>query len=80
MLSSQGLIRSLHRSEDGLSIEFETRNGMSYVVERAYDLSSGQWEAITTIKGSGRQEVFDIPKTKQAEAYLRVREVNGAVE
>ena len=80
ILSSRGLIRSLHRSEDGLSIEFETRNGMSYVVERAYDLSSGQWEAITTIKGSGRQEVFDIPKTKQAEAYLRVREVNGAVE
>ena len=80
LLSSQGLIRSMHRSEGSLSLEFATQEGMSYVVESTQDLATGQWEAITTIEGSGRHEVIGMPTTEQAQAYLRVREVSGIVE
>ena len=41
---------------------------------------SGQWEAITTVEGSGRHEVIEMPTTEQAQAYLRVREVSGVTE
>jgi hypothetical protein len=80
LLSSQGLIRSMHRSEGSLSLEFATQEGMSYVVESTQDLATGQWEAITTVEGSGRHEVIEIPTTEQAQAYLRVREFSGIVE
>ena len=53
---------------------------MSYVVESTQDLANGQWEAITTVEGSGRHEVIEMPTTKQAQVYLRVREVSGIVE
>ena len=80
LLSSQGLIRSMHRSEGSLSLEFATQEGMSYVVENTQDLASGQWEAITTVEGSGRHEVIEMPTTEQAQAYLRVREVSGVTQ
>ena len=80
MLSSQGLIRSLHRSEGNLSLEFATQEGRTYVVESTRDLGTGQWEAITTIAGSGRHEVIEMPTTEQAQAYLRVREVSGMTQ
>ena len=53
---------------------------MSYVVESTQDLATGQWEAITTIEGSGRHEVIEMPTTEQAQAYLRVREVSGMTQ
>ena len=53
---------------------------MSYVVESTQDLASGQWEAITTVEGSGRHEMIEILTNEQAQRYLRVREVNGAIE
>ena len=80
MLGSQGLIRSMHRSEGSLSLEFATQEGRTYVVESTRDLATGQWEAMTTVEGSGRHEVIEIPTTEQAQAYLRVREVSGIVE
>ena len=80
LLSSQGLIRSMHHSEGNLSLEFSTQEGRTYVVESTQDLATGQWEAITTVEGSGRHEVIEMPTTKQAQAYLRVREVSGIVE
>ena len=80
MLSSQGLIRSLHRSEGNLSLEFATQEGMSYVVETTQDLATGQWEAVTTVEGSGRHAVIEMPTTEQAQAYLRVREVSGVIQ
>jgi hypothetical protein len=80
LLSSQGRIRSMHRSEGSLSLEFATQEGMSYVVESTQDLATGQWEAVTTVEGSGRHEVIEMPTTEQAQAYLRVREVSGIVE
>ena len=73
-----GTDRSMHRSEGSLSLEFATQEGMSYVVESTQDLATGQWEAITTIEGSGH-EVIGMPTTEQAQAYLRVREVSGSV-
>ena len=78
MLSNQGRIRSMHRSEGSLSLEFATQEGMSYVVESTQD--PGLWEAITTIAGSGRHEVIEMPTTEQAQAYLRVREVSGMTQ
>jgi hypothetical protein len=80
MLSSQGLIRSMHRSEGNLSLEFATQEGTSYVVESTEALATGQWKAITTVEGSGRHEVIEMPTTEQAQSYLRVREVSGIVE
>ena len=80
LLSSQGRIRSMHRSEGNLSLEFATQEGRTYVVESTQDLASGQWEAITTVEGSGRHEVIEMPTTEQAQAYLRVREVSGAID
>ena len=80
MLGSQGLIRSMHRSEGSLSLEFATQEGRTYLVESTQDLASGQWEAITTVEGSGRHEVIEMPTTEQAQAYLRVREVRGVME
>ena len=80
MLSSQGLIRSMHRSEGSLSLEFATQEGMSYVVESTQDLATGQWEAVTTVEGSGRHEVIEMPTTEHTQAYLRVREASGVME
>jgi len=80
LFSSQGLIRSMHRSEGSLSLEFATQEGSTYVVESTQDLTSGQWEAITTVEGSGRHEVIEMPTTEQAQAYLRVREVRGVTQ
>ena len=80
MLSNQGLIRSMHRSEGSLSLEFATQEGTTYVVESSQDLASGQWEAVTTVDGSGRHEVIEMPTTEQAQVYLRVREVSGVIE
>ena len=80
MLSSQGLIRSMHRSEGNLSLQFATQEGMGYVVESTQDLATGQWEVITTVEGSGRHEVIEMPTTEQAQAYLRVREVSSVIE
>ena len=80
MLSSQGLIRSMHRSEGNLSLEFATQEGTSYVVESTEDLATGQWKAITTVEGSGRHEVIEMPTTEQAQSYLRVREISGIVK
>ena len=80
MLSSQGLIRSMYRSEDNLSLEFATQEGTTYVVESTQDLASGQWEAIAIVEGSGRHEVIEMATTEQAQAYLRVREVRGVME
>jgi hypothetical protein len=77
MLSSQGLIRSMHRSEGSLSLEFATQEGMSYVVESTQDLATGQWEAVTTVEGSGRHEVIEMPTTVHTQSYLRVREASG---
>ena len=80
LLSSKGLIRSMHRSEGSLSLEFVTQEGTTYVVESTQDLATGHWEAITTLEGSGRHEVIEMPITEQAQAYLRVREVSGVIE
>ena len=80
LLSSQGRIRSMHRSEGSLSLEFATQEGRTYVVECTQDLASGQWEAITTVEGNGRHEVTEMPTTEQAQAYLRVREVSGVTQ
>ena len=80
LLSSQGRIRSMHRSEGSLSIEFATQEGRSYVVESTQDLATGQWEAITTVEGSGRHEVIEMPTTEQAQAYLRVRAASGVIQ
>jgi len=80
MLSSQGLIRSMHRSEDNLCLEFATQEGTTYVVESTQDLASGQWEAIAIVEGSGRHEVIEMATTEQAQAYLRVREVSGVTQ
>ena len=70
----------MHRSEGSLSLEFATQEGMSYVVESTQDLAIGKWEAITTVEGSGRHEVIEMPTAEKAQAYLRVREVSGIVE
>ena len=43
------------------------------MVESTQDLASGQWEAITTVEGSGRHEVIEMLITEQAQVYLRVR-------
>ena len=59
--------------------EFATQEGRSYVVESGRP-GSGQWEAITTVEGSGRHEVIEMPTTEQAQAYLRLREVSGVTE
>ena len=80
LLSSQDLIQSLHRSEGGLRLEFETRNGMSYVVEIIHNLSHGEWQAVRTLEGSGRHEVVELNTTEQAQTYLRVREVSGTIK
>ena len=80
LLSSQGRIRSMHRSEGSLSLEFATQEGRTYVVESTQDLATGQWEAITTVEGSGRHEVIEIPTNEQAQAYLRVREASGVTQ
>ena len=80
MLSSQGLVRSMHRSEGNLSLEFATREGMSYVVESTQDLATGQWEAVTTVEGSGRHEVLEMTTTEQEQFYIRVREFTGFIE
>lgn len=80
MLSSQGLVRSMHRSEGSLSLEFATREGMSYVVESTQDLATGQWEAVTTVEGSGRHEVLEMTTTEQEQFYIRVREFTGFIE
>ena len=80
MLSSQGLIRSMYRSEGNLSLEFATQEGATYVVESTQDLANGHWEAVTTIAGSGRHEVVDMPTTEQKQVYIRVREVPGFIE
>ena len=53
---------------------------MGYVVEITQDLASGQWEAVTTVEGSGRHEVIEMPTTEQAQAYLRVREASGVTQ
>ena len=80
MLSSQGLIRSMHRSEGSLSLEFATQEGMTYVVEGTQDLATGQWEAVTSVAGSGRHEVLEMTTTKQEQFYIRVREITGFIE
>ena len=80
LFSSQGLIRSMHRGEGSLSLEFATQEGSTYVVEGTQDLASGQWEAVATVEGSGRHEVIEMTTTEQAQAYLRVREFSGIVE
>ncbi len=80
LLSSQDLIQSLHRSEGGLRLEFETRNGMSYVVEIIHNLSHGEWQAVRTLEGSGRHEVVELNTTEQAQTYLRLREVSGTIK
>ena len=80
MLHGHGPIRSMQRNEDRLSLEFATLEGSTYVVESSLNLASGQWEAVTTIEGSGRHEVIEIPTNEQAQRYLRVREVSGIVE
>ena len=49
-------------------------------MESTQDLASGQWEAVTTVQGSGRHEVIEIPAAEKAQAYLRVREVSGAID
>ena len=53
---------------------------MSYVVESTQDLANGQWETITIIEGSGRHEVIEMSTAEKAQAYLRVREVSGAID
>ena len=73
-LSRQGLIRSMHRSEGHLSLEFETQAGVRYSLESTQDLASGKWEEINVIEGSGRYEVIEIPTEERGEYYLRVRE------
>ena len=80
MVLLQGLIRSMHRSEESLSFEFATQEGRTYVVESTQDLATGQWEAITTVEGSGRHAVIEVPTTEQAQAYLRVREVSDVIQ
>ena len=49
-------------------------------MESTQDLADGQWEVMTTVEGSGRHEVIEMPTTEQAQAYLRVREFSGIVE
>ena len=49
-------------------------------MESTQDRATGQWEAITTVEGSGRHEVIEMPTTEQAQAYLRVREFSGIVD
>ena len=34
----------------------------------------------TTVEGSGRHEVIEMPTTEQAQSYLRVREISGIVK
>ena len=80
MLSSQGLLRSMRRSEGSLSLEFATQEGTTYVVESTQDLASGQWEAVTIVDGSGRHEVIEMSTTKQSESYLRVSEVANTID
>ena len=48
LLSSQGLIRSMHRSEGNLSSSLPKR--VSYVVEST---RPGLWPAFTTVEGGG---------------------------
>ena len=37
-------------------------------------------DRITTVEGSGRHEVIEIPTTEQRQVYLRVREASGVTE
>ncbi|MDA7524958.1 DUF5011 domain-containing protein, partial [Verrucomicrobia bacterium] len=75
VVRGQGLIRSINRMAGKLSLEFATQDELSYVVESNQNLASGRWEAITTVEGSGRHEVIEIPTTDQVQSYLRVREM-----
>ena len=62
LLSSQGLIRSMHRSEGSLSLEFATQEGTRSPPtwwRAPRHLATGQWEAITTVEGSGRPNFLD---------------------
>ena len=84
-LADQALLVRVSRSElsrcDGFQVKSHCLpQAFSYVVESTQDLASGQWEAITTVEGSGRHEVIEMPTTEQAQAYLRVREVRGVME
>ena len=63
-----------------LRLEFATQEGRTYAVERTQGLASGQWEAVTTVEGSVRHEVIEIPTTEQRQVHLRVREVSGIVQ
>ena len=68
MLSSQGLICSMHLSEGSLSFEFATQEGTTYVVESSQDLASGQWEAVTTVEGSEPLVLtFDFPQNAHSQ-------------
>ena len=80
LLSSRGLIRSLHHREGAVILEFETQAGMSYLVERTQDLGVGLWEAVFTIEGKGRHEAIEVATTDQEQVYFRVREISGRIE
>ena len=76
MLSSQGMIRSMHRSEGSLSLEFATQGNELRSGEHP---GSGLWpvEAMTTIEGSGRHEVINM--TPRASSSLPEGEVSGVL-
>jgi hypothetical protein len=72
--TTPGPVKSFTFSTEGVSMDFATTPGVSYVIERADDLFRPVWYAVGTITGSGQMESFSEPPSEIG-AFYRVREI-----
>ena len=76
--TTPGPVKSFAFSDAGVSLDFATTPGVSYVIERADDLFSPVWYAVGTITGSGQMQSFSEPPSEIG-AFYRVRELPPGV-
>ena len=72
--TTPGPVKSFAFSEEGVSLDFATTPGMSYVIERADDLLRPVWYPVGKIIGSGQLESFREPPSEIG-VFYRVREL-----
>ena len=72
--TTPGPVKSFAFSSEGVSLDFATTPGVSYVIERADDLLRPVWYAVGTITGSGQMASFSEPPSEIG-AFYRVREL-----
>jgi hypothetical protein len=76
----QGQHGSVRLTDGQLVMEFESRAGKHYVIERCDDLSGPVWQQVGFVEGTGWGCLFKMPHMEYPQVYLRVREVHGLIQ